>query len=77
MDSIDRIPPIAGVAQTVHLRVAEANKDGRQKPGGEDEEAPRQEPHDVLELHGEDVVPEPAEPTEPPEAPTFGLDLAV
>ena len=75
MDSIDRIAPITPINPNVNLRVAESNKDGKQKPGGD--QPTREEPHDVLELHseeGEEVVIHLEDSTEPP---TFGLDLAV
>ena len=48
-DSIDRIAPIAAINPTATLRVAESNKDGRQKPG--DNQQPRESRNDVLELH--------------------------
>jgi len=75
MDSIDRIAPIAAINSNLNLRVAETNKDGKQKPGGEP--ATREEPHDVLELHTEDADDELVEVEQTPEPPTFGLDLAV
>ena len=75
MDSIDPIVPITAIHQTVVLRVAESNKDGRQKPGGDEE--PHEKPHDVLELHNEDGEEVLIEPEEVPEPPSNGLDLAV
>ena len=75
MDAIDRIAPIAATNPSVSLRVAEPNKDGRQKPG--EDHPTREEPHDVLVLHtadGEEVEIQTEEATEPP---SFGLDLAV
>ncbi|MHB8635635.1 MAG: hypothetical protein ACYC96_04085 [Fimbriimonadaceae bacterium] len=75
MDSIDRIAPIAPINPTVTLRVAEAHKDGGQKPGGDSSGG--QEPRDVLELHsdGADDVTETQEETR--DEPSVGLDLAV
>jgi hypothetical protein len=75
MDSIDRIAPIAPINPTHHLHVAEANKDGRHKPGGDEPAHP--EPHDVLELHSAEAEEELSEPQVIQESPTIGLDLAV
>jgi hypothetical protein len=75
MDNVDRIVPITPLGAGLQLRVSESNKDGSKQHT--EDETPQSHPHDVLELHDEEVPLEELNPEESVESPTFGLDLAV
>ncbi|HLK15807.1 MAG TPA: hypothetical protein VKT78_13470 [Fimbriimonadaceae bacterium] len=75
MESIDPIAPIAAPNPQVNLRIADTNKDGRQRHDAD--EKPDREPHDVLELHVEEGEAPTTQSSESEEPPSFGLDLAV
>lgn len=75
MDSVDRIVPITPLGSGLHLRVSESNKDGgKQHPQDSEEHST---PHDVLELHDNEVELQSVDAEESDEQPMSGLDLAV
>jgi hypothetical protein len=75
MDNVDRIVPITPLGAAPLLKVSDTNKDGGQR--NTPEEHPHESPHDVLELHDQEIVLELSEEDESDESPTIGLDLAV
>ena len=73
MDSVDPIKPLSLTANSGHLHIAQTNKDGRHQS----EQEHKEHPHDVLELHDQEIELKDESPQEPPEEPEIGLDLAV